>query len=232
MSEREPTPPAVGAYAARTKYDEPGRAARYAKRSARRHAEEWRLLAGLLDRLSVRREGRALDVPCGAGRVASELLGRGHAVRCADLSAAMRAETARALFARRGFLGVDELDLEAPPEPGAARYDLVVCFRFLHHLPDAAARARVLRALAARTADDGLLVLSFHHPVSAHAFARAIRRVVTRRRGDRHAIAVGRLRREAADAGLSLVATAALRPFVRELWLAAFRRVRAGGERS
>lgn len=205
-------------YAARTKYDEPGRAGRYAARSPRRDAQEGRLLDGLLDRLpSLPRD--ALDAPCGTGRIAERLLERGIPTRCADLSPAMRGATEARVGGREGFLGVVDLDLDAPPPPGLAS-DLVICFRFLHHLPGAEARARVLRHLAILTRAD--LFLSFHHPASAHNLARAARRALTGRRGDRHTLTVGRLRREAGAQGLHLVEARALAAWRREFWIAWF----------
>ncbi len=125
-----------------------GRAARYARRSARRDAEERALLARVLPPAAP--GATVLDAPCGVGRLAAFLLERGYAVRGADLSPAMREGAEAALGPHPRWLGVEPLDLEAPATATAAAYDLVLCFRFLHHLPDAATRARVLRSLAAR----------------------------------------------------------------------------------
>lgn len=208
-------------YAARTKYDEPGRAARYRARSPRRDTEEWALLARCLDVLDP--PTSALDAPCGTGRVAERLLERGIRVRAADLSPAMRAETAARLEGREGFLGVVPLDLDGDVDAAGLRADLVVCFRFLHHLPDAAARGRVLRSLGRLTGRD--LLLSFHHPVSAHNLSRGLRRLLTGKRGDRHALTTRRLRREARAAGLELVRVRALGAWRRDLWIAHLRPV-------
>lgn len=212
----DPRAPAPASYAGRTKYDAPGRAARYARRSARRDAEERGLLARVLPAAPA--GATALDVPCGVGRLAAFLLERGYRVRGADFSAAMREGAEAALKAHAGWLGVEPLDLEAPPTATAATYDLVLCFRFLHHLPDAAARARVFRSLAARA--HGPVVVSYHHPVSLHHVARAVRRVLTGRRGDRHAITTTRLAREAAACGLRLATAVALARYRRDLWVA------------
>jgi SAM-dependent methyltransferase len=213
----EPPGP-VGTYAAREKYDSPGRAARYARRSAARHRAEWRLLLRLLEGRPFPR--RVLDAPCGTGRLAAEFLARGASVRGADLSPAMRAEAERALAGRPGWLGAGALDLEAPSPPREWAADLVVCARFLHHLPDAAARGRVFATLAA-LARPAVLV-TFHHPVSLHHVARAARRVVTGRRGDRHAITVSRLAAEAGENGLRLVRAAGIAPYVKDTWAALF----------
>jgi SAM-dependent methyltransferase len=204
-------------YAARTKYDEPGRAARYAERSRARDEEERRLVARALEGLPA--PASVIDAPCGTGRMAAEFLSRGATVLCADLSPAMRAEAAARLAGSPGFLGVVPLDLEAPA-PSDARADLVLCVRFLHHLPDAAARARVLAGLAAMSRRH--VLVTFHHPVSVHHLARALRRVVTGRRGDRRAITVRRLAAEASAHGLRLVRAVATAPYRRDLWAALF----------
>jgi SAM-dependent methyltransferase len=218
LTARDPSAGRVPAYAGREKYDRDDRAARYANRSPRRHAEEWRLVERVLD--GDPWPATVLDAPCGAGRMAAEMLARGSTVRAADLSPAMRAQCAKALDGRERFQGVVTLDLEDASPPPAWRAELVLCFRFLHHLPGAAARGRVLRTLAALSSDR--VLVSFHHPVSAHQVARAVRRVVTGRAGDRHAVTLARLRREAAEAGLSFVRAKALGAGRRDLWAALF----------
>lgn len=206
-----------GDYAGRSKYD-PARAERYAARSARRHAEEWALLERVLGTISA--PATILDAPCGAGRITRELLERGARVRGGDLSPAMLAHAREAVGAHPRCLGVEALDLEAPVPDGAPTHELVVCFRFLHHLPDAATRARVLASLAARSSRH--VLVSFHHPASVHQIARGLRRLLTGRRGDRHAITLGSLGKEAAPHGLRLRSSDALGRFRRDLWVALF----------
>jgi len=219
----EPPSPAAGTgYAGRTKYDA-ARAARYAARPARRDAEEWGVVARLLADVTFPRT--VLDAPCGTGRIAARFLERGAAVRLADLSPDMLAlarATADAAGDRAGpVLGVERLDLEETPPADAPRHDLVVCLRFLHHLGTEALRARVLASLAARSA--ARVIVSFHHPVSVHNLMRAVRLVGTGRRGDRHAIGLSRLVREAARAGLVFERAEALARYRRDFWAARFR---------
>lgn len=214
-------PDASPAYAARTKYDAPGRAARYTRRSAARDAAERALVARVV--APAPPGATALDVPCGAGRLSADLVALGYEVTSADLSPAMRGLCDGALRGAARWRGVVALDLDQPPSAAvhdAERFDLVVCFRFLHHLPGPAARARVLASLAARTR--GRLVVSYHHPVSLHHLARAVRRIWTGRRGDRHALTTKRLAREAAACGLALVGARGLSPYRRDLWVATF----------
>ena len=145
-------------YAGRSKYDEPGKAAAYQAPSARRDEEEWRLLDALLETPPVPPLS-AWDVPCGTGRIAERLLARGIPTRCGDLSPAMRAQAEARLVGQQGHQGVVAFDLEAPGPGPMPHADLVVCMRFLHHLPDKDHRQRVLRTL--RLLCRGHVLLSF-----------------------------------------------------------------------
>ena len=157
------------------------------------------------------------------------LLDLGIPTRLADLSPAMLDEARACVGEREGLIGIVELDLEAVADDAFAA-DLVVCFRFLPHCPDAETRRRVLTGLRRLTRRD--LFLSFHHPISAHNATRALRRCFGRRASDRHTISVGRLREEAAAAGFDLVGTRALAAWRRELWVAHLRPRPAGEETS
>jgi hypothetical protein len=64
------------------------------------------------------------------------------------------------------------------------------------------------------------VLVSFHHPVSLHHLARGVRRLVTGRRGDRHALTLHALRADAAAVGLRVVVAEGLSPGLRDLWVA------------
>ena len=217
-----PSPADGAGYAGRTKYDA-ARAARYAARSARRDAQEWAVVERALDDVEPPRT--VLDAPCGTGRIARRFLAAGADVRLADLSPEMLALARASLEADAPgpgrVLGVETLDLEAPPPADVPRHDLVVCLRFLHHLGTEALRGRVLASLRARSS--ARVLVSFHHPASVHHLARALRRLVTGRRGDRHAIGLSRLVREAGRAGLVFERAEALARGRRDFWVARFR---------
>lgn len=96
---------------------------------------------------------KALDVGCGAGLLCEPLARLGAAVTgiepSAELVEAARAHSAAlglAIDYRQGV--VDQVD---------GRFDLVTAMEVIEHVPDPAA---FLDALAARLADDGLLILS------------------------------------------------------------------------
>lgn len=142
--------------------------------------------------------GKVLDCPCGAGRLGPVLLRRAVRLVGADLSGAMLAEARTALAApvRAGRVGFVRAPAEALPFADAA-FDVVACSRLLHHLPDPAARARLLAELA-RVAARWVLV-SFHD-----ATARK-RRLQGKRPRSRVALAPDDLATEAAKHGLVLV---------------------------
>lgn len=198
-------------YPGRTKYDR-ARAETYSRRNPRRNREEARVLAGILDGLPS--GASALDIPCGAGRIAPLLLERGHRVVCADLSADMIAKALESLGGRARFLRADLLRLPLAPKS----FDLAFSIRLFHHLGDPGVRMAMLRELG-RVAR-GKVVITFFHPVSFHNLQRWVERILLGRRSPRVCFTARTLAREAAAAGLRLECTRAVRAYAKDLWFA------------
>jgi SAM-dependent methyltransferase len=199
------------------RYDVPGRSAGYATRNPTRHRAELALLARVWP-AAVENAGPAptvLDVPCGAGRLSTFVGGRGGRWIGADRAAAMLTQARAA-----GAGPLVHADARAMPFRDAA-VDGVVVFRFLHHLERDAAHAVV--AEAARVAR-AFVVVSFFHPVSAHGVVRTIRTWLSGRSRTRHALTCGRLDGWLAVHGFERCAAAAQSPFLRDLWIVAYRR--------
>ncbi|MBZ0150227.1 MAG: methyltransferase domain-containing protein, partial [Planctomycetes bacterium] len=138
-----------------------------------------------------------------------------HDVVAADGSQAMLQELrARAAAPTPPLVLADAAAM--PFAPGAV--DGVVVFRFLHHLPDATARAVV--AEACRTARR-FVVVSFFHPCSTHHLRRCLAGWFGRP-PTRFARSLGTVGRWFAEAGYTLQQHAAEAPFRRDLWLASF----------
>ena len=129
----------------------------------RHRSPERRVLSRLLSRLSP--SGRVLDMPCGTGRYLS-LLAPSPAVTAADLSMAMVA-AARDQAPHRDF---SQADLFHLPFADAA-FDLVLCMRFIHHVPDGASRQRCLAELS-RVCRDRLICSYFERRSVKHAVRR------------------------------------------------------------
>jgi hypothetical protein len=180
--------------------------ARYRARSVRRDRAEVALLETLLPE---RIEGFALDAPSGHGRMSEVLRARGGKPVSFDISPDM----ARAALATSGRAAVAELE----HLPLADRsVDLAVCFRFLHHVPTRAQRVGILKELA--RVSRRYVVLTWFHPVSLHHLRRLFARDSMR-----FALTRRQIVDEASEAGLSLDASRAQLPYLRDLWLARFK---------
>lgn len=198
------------------RYEVAGKSTAYADRNPDRTARELDLLA----RVWPGRTGEVvLDVPSDAGRLLSFLRARQHRVVQIDGAMAMLVEGR-------------ERHRNAPPPPAAQAHALAlplldrcvdgaVMFRFLHHLPRAAAKSAV--AEACRVARR-FVVVSFFHPCSAHHVRRRVADALRRRAPTRHALRLRDLERWFLAHGFALRTHAAELPYLRDLWLATFER--------
>lgn len=153
-------------------------------RSARAQSRDPRLVARLLSRFAPASPPirRVLDVPCGAGRLREGLIGsNSEAPRWvgADISEEMLAALARSPGAD---LPPETLRADASRLPFAdGSFDLVVCCRLLHHLPDPDARQAVLDELV--RVSRGLIIASYWDAGSYQAWRRRTRGPLRRRKG-------------------------------------------------
>jgi SAM-dependent methyltransferase len=193
--------------ALRARYASPAGARAYARKYDASWLRRWSsrretaLVARLVRSLS---SGPAtvLDVPCAAGRLVRPLLGLASRVVAIDASPAM-VEVAREAHADEVASGRVTASVgtaeSLPFEDGA--FDVVVCWRLLHHLVDAAERARIL-AEVARVSRAGV-VLSFADAGTLRA------RLQSARRRNRRCVKLSprALADEASAAGLRVVET-------------------------
>ncbi len=185
----------------------PERARAYRRRSSKRSAAEARLLARILEGLP---RGPALDAPCGEGRMGALLGELGFQPVGLDYSPAMLDLAGGGIRAR----------IQALPFRDGA-FPLVLCHRFLHHLPPRA-QEEALRELA-RVAGSWL-VLSFFHPLGLHALRRRIICTVTRRKSGRFTTPPARLKAVLREEGFRPRRILAQGTFLREFRLALFER--------
>ena len=103
-----------------------------------------------------------LDAGCGAGRLTGALLNAGYRVVALDFSRRRVEFLSRQRQDDARRLAVATADLLALPLP-VGIFDGIVCTQVLQHLPTAAGRAQLLRALMARLKPGGRLVLTTYN---------------------------------------------------------------------
>lgn len=163
----------------------------------RRAAQEEAIVRGWLKELAA--NALVWDCPCGVGRFVHTTVEMGLRYVGGDVGLPMIRQAHRVSQSPQvlGFAVCDAENL--PLRDGAV--DCVLLWRLLHHIADAATRKRMLRE-AARVSR-GMVLVSFHHPLSFTFFRRLPKRLFT---GDWQMadITHWRLRREAADSGLDV----------------------------
>lgn len=150
----------------------------YTSRKPAKHQAEMALVARAFPALPP--GSRALDAPCGAGRLSQWLVQRGLRVSALDLGAAAVAHTRTLLAEEGGDAQVREGDVFHLPWEDRA-FQAVVCFRLLHHFQERARRRALVREMA--RVCDGYLLVSYLSPWS---FTGLKRRLTAALGGRRH----------------------------------------------
>lgn len=135
-------------------YAQEDRAAGYAskyQRSLGRRFTNWleqRALRRALREAEVGPEDVVIDCPCGAGRMIPLILERTRHAFGADASAAMVEVARRAVGADRGSPAVEwaVAPVGRLPYPDQ-KFDVSICWRLLHHIPEGEDRRQALRSL-------------------------------------------------------------------------------------
>lgn len=123
----------------------------------------WARLIEELDSEALTEDARVLDLGCGHGRFAGFLARHGRRVRYlgVDTSLPLLAKGAATFReSQRARLCGDLLSALAD----GVRFDLVVAFGLLHHIPGFDAREQLVTELAGRTGDGGTLVVTLWSP--------------------------------------------------------------------
>jgi ubiquinone/menaquinone biosynthesis C-methylase UbiE len=161
------------------------------------------------------------DCPCGVGRFVNTALEMGLRYAGGDVALPMIQHARKVADAPQvlGFVGADAECL--PLRDNSV--DCVMLWRLLHHIADEATRRRMLSE-AARVSR-GMVLVSFHHPLSFTFLRRLVQRLFS---GDWEIcdITHWRLRREAAACGLAMVDTKSFRKYVSINWFARLQKIR------
>ncbi len=156
---------------------------RYGREQRLVHWREQQLVSDLLGRL-VRPVRRALDAPCGHGRLTGALRRlASEQVVALDLNGRrMRALLEAERVAPGAPLSVLAVDLARPLPFDEGAFDLVLCFRLLQHVRDGEAQRGLIGELA--RVSGRYLLLSYYASGTLHALQRRLKIAV---RGERRA---------------------------------------------
>ncbi|MBI3853515.1 MAG: class I SAM-dependent methyltransferase [Verrucomicrobia bacterium] len=184
----------------------------------KRTAEEEGIVRGWLKLLP--KNALLFDCPCGVGRFVNTALEMGLRYAGGDVAVPMIQQAMKVSTAQQ-VIGFAASDAEHLPL-GNNSVDCVMLWRLLHHIPDEAVRKRMFRE-AARVSR-GMVLVSFHHPLSFTFLRRLVNRVFTSD-WEISDITHWRLRREAAECGLEVVETKSFGKFVSINWFAYLRKI-------
>jgi SAM-dependent methyltransferase len=168
--------------------------------------------------------GRVLDAPCGGGRIALMLAGKGYSMTAGDLSDSMIEITRKNVAAQGLDIPVTRADVEQLAF-GNRSFDSVISFRLFHHFPTAEIRARVVKELC-RVAD-GHVALSYFSPLSFTSIRRWMRAARGGRQSQKFATSLKEVRGYFESCGFELVKDFARMNIVHTLHVAVFRRISA-----
>ncbi|MEI6083017.1 MAG: class I SAM-dependent methyltransferase [Verrucomicrobiota bacterium] len=186
-------------------------------KSYKRTAQEEAIVRGWLKQLPA--NALVFDCPCGVGRFVNTAVEMKLRYLGADVGLPM-AKEARKVSTSRQVIGFGNADAENLPLRDNS-VDAVMLWRLLHHISDEPQRKRMLREAARVTR--GIVLVSFHSPLSATFVARIPKRIL---KGDWKVgdITHWRLAREARECGLELVETKSFRKYVSINWFACLRK--------
>jgi 2-polyprenyl-3-methyl-5-hydroxy-6-metoxy-1,4-benzoquinol methylase len=156
-------------------------AAQYLKRKPKRERAERRMVEEALRMLPT---GTSLiDVPCGNGRMTEAAAAYGCLTTGADMSEHVLAN-ARSAFEEAGLKGSFEVEDIEHLSYEDRSFDVVLCFRYFHHLPTHEIRERVSNELV-RVAKNYVFV-SYMHPWSLTSLKRRLRHLVGGKKSKQH----------------------------------------------
>jgi len=209
-------------YPAKQGYQTTEKAEIYARRSFKRHVAEKKVLAKILNEIlsiETQKDLLALDVPSGTGRMSLYLQECGFRVLEADISHAMLMQGRKT--GKVSGLGV-VADLEEGLPFSDNTFDLVLTWRFLHHLPSIASLTKVLQEIARISRK--WIVFSFFHPVSFHNATRKLQGVITGKKACRYAYSLDCMDAACREGGFVFWRKSAQLPYFKDLWAAAYQK--------
>jgi SAM-dependent methyltransferase len=163
-------------------------------------------LSALLGKYVGRGPLRALDIPCGYGRISPLLFGLDYELMWGDVSPAMAGTTA-AHFKAQLSIGAFGADIAALPLADNSA-DLTVTIRLFHHVAESDWRSGILQELG--RVSRRWCVVSFYDSASLHKLSKGLAKRLQGRTSKITMMSRSQFRKEAAAAGLKVRAFSAV----------------------
>ena len=201
------------------------KAEKYLNRPPAKHAAEMALIDRAVEYVAAKTPQSVdrgfLDAPCGVGRATIYLAQKGYAATGVDLGDGA-VSVARAQVEQSGIEAViDQADLFALPYK-EQQFTAVLCFRFIHHMPTAEYRQKIITELC-RVAHDYVLI-SYLSPWSFTSIKRKLRQKISGETQVQNSIPLKEIEGYFSNADFVKVADFARMPLVHTLHIAVFKR--------
>ncbi|MDR1228724.1 MAG: class I SAM-dependent methyltransferase [Azoarcus sp.] len=201
----------------KTKYD----AANASAYRPSKHSAETALIDKVFDWIPM---GTVLDVPCGNGRLSVHLAKKGYRITAVDYSDAMLELAHKAASANRLIFPVIKSDVENLDFTDQA-FKTVLCFRLLHHFPEAATRQRVVSEIC-RVAEK-YVALSYFSPYAISSLKRSLAQCCWGKTKKKHSFPLTEITAYFAAQGFGFVQDFPLLNIIHTLHIALYRRIRS-----
>lgn len=194
---------------------------RYQHRNKRKHQEEMQLIERGLQQLTNVRT--FLDAPCGVGRASMLLSQKGYKVTGVDLGEGALQAARETVEAAKADVVIERADLEQLPYETDA-FDACLCFRFIHHLPTAELRDKIIGELC--RVSRNYVLISYLSPMSVTSVRRAFKQRFFGKTSVQHHTPLATLKEHFRHHGFELQRDLAQMPYIHSLHLAVFKRIK------
>lgn len=203
-------------------------AEKYCQRNNKKHSAEMALINRAINSLHLHHHAdhtplSILDAPCGVGRATIFLAQQGYAATGIDLGEGAINAARRLVNLAAVKATIDKGDLLYTPYPNQY-FDVVLCFRFFHHLPTPSHRQQIINELC-RVSHSHILI-SYLSPWSTTSLKRRLKRLMTGKKSVQHQTSLSELTHYFSNQGFELINDFAQLPLLHSLHLAVFRRIK------
>ncbi len=189
----------------------------YQYRKKKKHQAEMAMIKKALSTLE--QVNTALDIPCGVGRASILLNQEGLNVTAIDAGAGAIFLAKKEFAAIKADISISEGDIRNIPYP-AQSFDIVLCFRFFHHLQTEDARRHIINELC--KVSSKYVLLSYFSPYSFTSIRRYLKSSISKIPSSQNATSLSEVKHYFEANNFKFKVDYAQMPFLHTLHLAVF----------